>query len=375
MKILFIFNHAAPYKVKLLNELSSHHQFDVIFERIHNSDRPKEFYSDDKFNFNLIKINGVSLGNENFVSNGIKSYIKKHHKEYDLIIFNGYSTIAEMNALNYVIKHKIPYVLYINGGIIKNSGKLKESLKTKYISNASYYFSPCEEADDFLKHYGAKNKIFHYPYSTVFVNELHEPLLKDEKEKLRKEYNITSSNRVFVYSGQFINRKNNMQLLEIWRQVSKQYALYLIGCGKEQKVMERFILEHHLKNVHILPFMKKENLLNFFRACDVFITLSKEDIYGHMINEALSQSLPVISSNRVISAKHLIKNGYNGFLVDIDDENAIKKALTMTIHDEMKKNCYNTAESNTIETMTLAHIDALKEIENENILSNNILDK
>jgi glycosyltransferase involved in cell wall biosynthesis len=50
-----------------------------------------------------------------------------------------------------------------------------------------------------------------------------------------------------------------------------------------------------------------------------FVFLSKEDIYGHVINEALSQGLPVVSSSHVNAAAHLIKNGYDGFLIDLGD--------------------------------------------------------
>lgn len=242
---------------------------------------------------------------------------------------NGYSTFTEMLALNYMITKKIPYILYINGGIIKKSSNLKDKLKRKYISNACAYFSPCQEANNFLRFYGAKNKIFNYPYSTVKELELMPKLQPSAKQDVRSKFKIEGE-KTFVYAGQFIERKNNLQLLKIWKDVPKSYTLYLIGQGKQQKELEKAIKKYKLSNVFIREFLIKKDMLQFFRGCDVFITLSKEDIYGHMINEALSQSLPVISSKNVIAASHLIKNNYNGFIVDLDDEksiiNAIKKA-------------------------------------------------
>ena len=49
MKVLIVFNHPAPYKVKLFNEIDKYMDLDVIFERTEASDRPKDFYGDDYF--------------------------------------------------------------------------------------------------------------------------------------------------------------------------------------------------------------------------------------------------------------------------------------------------------------------------------------
>ena len=79
-RILFLFNHPAFYKVRLLNELSKYFEIDVIFERRKNKDRNKFFYSESNYKFNLTPINGIKLGNENFLSFGIKKYLKNNHE-------------------------------------------------------------------------------------------------------------------------------------------------------------------------------------------------------------------------------------------------------------------------------------------------------
>ena len=54
MKVLIVFNHPAPYKVKLFNELSKKLDLFVIFERKYAKDRPTNFYSEKNFEFNNI---------------------------------------------------------------------------------------------------------------------------------------------------------------------------------------------------------------------------------------------------------------------------------------------------------------------------------
>ncbi|MCH5180026.1 MAG: glycosyltransferase [Erysipelotrichales bacterium] len=354
MRILFVFNHPAPYKINLLNELSVYHEIDVIFERKKNSNRPNNFYYNENYLFNHRFIKGITFGEENCLSFELKNIIKKTHNNYDLIIMNGYSTIAEIVAIKYMIKHHIPYSLYINGGIIKNDTSLKLKLKRKLISNASYYFSPSSKADEYLVHYGAKPELIkHYVYSTIYKNEIY---ASDEKRKINTINDIN-----FVTFGQFIPRKNNIQVLELCKQYNLK--LTLIGSGVEEDKYRTFIKQNNLENsITIKPFLKHPELLKELRKYDCFITLSKEDIYGHMINEALSQGLPTICSNKIISAYKLI-NEQTGIMVDITNEQEIKSALSYIINNYEKFKCQNMSEQNTIEKMIESHLTILKEME------------
>ena len=354
MKVLFVFNHPAPYKVNLLNELSSHHEIDVIFERKKNSNRPNEFYYKEQYSFNCKFIKGIPLGEENFLSFELKKFIKSNYKNYDLIIMNGYSTLAEMIALRFMIKHHIPYSLYINGGIVKRNNRLKFKIKKYFISNASSYFSPSIKSDEYLIYYGANQKsIYHYVYSTIYSNDV----FFDRKSK-----QINSMQDLhFVTFGQFIPRKNNMQLLEL----CKKYGLKLtlIGSGKEETKYRKFIKQNKLENsITIKPFLKHSDLLKELRNYDCFITLSKEDIYGHMINEALSQGLPAICSSKIVSAHKLI-NKDTGVIVDINNEESIKAALNYIVNNFNNFKCRDIRDQNTIEDMIESHLSILKEME------------
>ena len=77
MKVLIVFNHPAPYKVDLFNELAKNNKVDVIFERNKARNRPKEFYCKNNYLFNYIKVNGFKLnvGNENCYTPFIKRYL------------------------------------------------------------------------------------------------------------------------------------------------------------------------------------------------------------------------------------------------------------------------------------------------------------
>ena len=359
MKVLFVFNHQAPYKVRLFNELSKKVEVTALFERLKDSDRDPRFYGGENIDFKTVYIKGLNLGHDNHLSRGVVKHLKNN--EYDMVIMNGWHTFSEMAAINYLKKHGKPYVFYINGGIIrKKETNLLKKIKTRYISGADLYFSPDENSNKYLIHYGAEpDKIVNYPYSTIYEREiLREPVSPQEKAEIRKSLNLDAA-KVFVSCGQFIPRKNFMRLISYWKKRPKNHLLVLIGGGPEEKKYRKLIKGLGLTNIRILNFQSRHVVFNYFKASDVYLFPSKEDIYGHVVNEALSQALPVISNHNVNSAQHLIRDGENGFVIDFDNGDEIDEAISKTLDNQnMAAAALDTARQNTIELMAKTHIDA-----------------
>ncbi|MBR0295187.1 MAG: glycosyltransferase family 4 protein [Bacilli bacterium] len=360
MKVLIVFNHPAPYKVRLFNALSKEIDLDVIFERKTAKDRPADFYVENKYDFNVMFLKRGEFGIENSNTSELKKYIKDHHKEYDIILMNGYSRWTEMRAIRYMNKNHIPFVLYVNGGVIKKDNFFKRYLKKKFISSAKYYLSPSELASEYLIHYGAKKEdIFLYNYSTILDKDvLDKPLSDEEKKKYRKLYNLPEG-KLFVSASQFIERKNVLQLLECFKGLEEQ--LVLIGEGPQKELYEKYIQENAMKNVQIRDFMKRNDLFELYKGCDAFITLSKEDIYGHTINEAMAKGLVVISSDNVVAASKLIEDGKNGFIVSLDKKESIINCIS-SISTLSPNKALEVAKKNTLEVMVKDHIEIFKRI-------------
>lgn len=357
-KVLIVFNHPAPYKVRLFNELSKTFDLHVIFERRANKDRNKAFYFEEKYNFTTHKIHGIKVGKEGFISTGVRKHLQ--YNEYDLILMNGYSHFAEMNAINWMKKWHAPYVLYINGGTIKKESCLKRKIKHHFISRANAYFSPDEESNKYLVHFGANPKvIYNYPYSTIYENEI--VTEKPNKAELRKELGINFE-KVFVSSGQLIARKNYTSLVKEWKNFPENYGLFLIGDGNQRKEIEKLIKEEKLNNVVLTGFLPRQQMFKYFQAADVFLFPSKEDIYGHVINEAMAQGIPVISTNKVNSAVKLIKDGENGFLLNELSGAALQDAVKNILKTDCFNSCISTAKENTIEKMAKRHVEIIQEV-------------
>ena len=359
MRVLIIFNHPAPYKVKSFNELSKLVDLTVLFERTKAKDRPDSFYVANDYQFKTIFLKKGYVGNEGSISCEVKKYIKSHHSEYDLIIMNGYSHLAEIKAINYMVKHNIKFGLLINGGLIKKESCLKKNYKKSLISKANYYISPSAFADKYLVYYGAKqDEIYRYSYSNLDESELVKEPLKN-KDELRKRFNLPLGKRIFINPSQFIDRKNNMELISLFK--DRNDVLLLVGEGKEESKYKEFIAANKMDNVIIRPFVKKEELFDLYKACDCHITLSKEDIFGHTVLEAFANGIPVISSKNVISALEYVKDGYNGFLVDDSNKEEILKKMD-SISQEMSKHAIESAMNNTFKNSAHTIHEVLEKI-------------
>lgn len=350
MKVFWLFNHPAPYKVDLFNLLGQHIELTACFERVSEKGRNELFYNRPALSFRPITCTGIKFpAYQNYSTTPIKML---EDEKYDLIIINGYSTLTEMHTIDYLKKNGIPYQFCINGGIVKkHEFPLKKALKKKYISGATAYLAPDENSAAYLVHYGAaKDKITLYPYSTVFESEvLKEPLSKEEKKRIAEEEFHLPGEELFVSSGQFIKRKGFDRLIKLWAHMPASCRLAIAGEGPEKENYLKLIAKLHLNNVTLLPYLRKERELRFFSAGSAFLFPTKEDIYGHVVNESLASGTPVISSKESNAAKKLVKDGETGYLIDFKNQTEFLDAIEGVKTINMGKDCLQTARENTLE--------------------------
>lgn len=366
MKILWVFNHPAPYKVDFFNELGKHAQLRVLFERGREADREKAFYYSSPLNFEAVFLKSLPLGPHNSYSFGLLPYLKE---PYDVIVINGWSTFGEMKAISYLRKKGIPYVFAINGGIIKKHGCLPlEKLKEHYIKGADLYLCPDQNSARYLTHYGAEeNRIRFFPYSTVFQKDVRNASLTKEERKAFYEQRGIKARNVYVSVGQFIKRKDPLTLIEYFKDAPKEDALVLLGSGPLKGKMEKEIKKLGLHNVYLPGYKDREETLAYLAHAEASIFLTKEDIYGHVVNESLSQGTPVIASPFSNAALKLIKDGSTGYIIKNKDE--FLMALQNSLNEDIRENCLVQNQEETIEKMVESHLAIFEEYLHEDHLS------
>ena len=234
MKVLIYMYALAPYKIDFCNELGKKVDLTVLFEKDFTNNRNKDWQTSVATqNFKSIYLS-KEKGLKIFGNSKIINIIKEN--KFDIIDIGVYSSINGMRAINYLSRKKIPFVFGVDGGLIKKENKLKYYLKKYLISKANYYLSSGYKTDDYLIHYGAnKERIFHYPFTSLRNSDILTKLLtKEEKEKYKKELKIKEK-KVIISIGQFVYGKGFDLLLENANIFDKDTGIYIIG-GEIEKI-------------------------------------------------------------------------------------------------------------------------------------------
>lgn len=363
MKVLFITNIPSPYRIDFFNELNKYCDLTVLFERKTATDRNDSWYSNE-FEFNGFFLKSINIGSEASLSCEVIKYIKK---SYDVIVLGGYSSPTSMIASLYMKTHKIPYYLNADGGFINyNENKITKLIKSFFISSASYWLCSGEETKKYLTYYGAKTDyIFKFPFTSIKNTDILKSLISlDRKEKLKNELGIPYD-KVILSVGQFIPRKGFDWMIEAYKEIDKEIGIYIIG-GNPSEEYKSLKKKYEMINLHFIDFQNKVSLNKWYQSADLFVLPTREDIWGLVINEAMSQGIPVITTDKCIAGIELIENGKNGYVINDFNMSTLEKKtieiLNLNIND-YNKLCLNNikkSKDNTIEKMAKRHIDIFK---------------
>ena len=362
MKVLFLTNVPSPYRVDFFNELGLCCDLTVLFEKQTSDERDESW---EKYEFNSFKgifLEGISISVDSAFCLDVVNYLKD--RSFTHIICSTFTSPTGMLAIQYMKRHKISYFLECDGGFAKSGKGIKEKIKKIFISGAKGYFSTGRSCDLYYMKYGAReNNIYRYPFSSLKnMDIIDKPINEIEKQSIRENLKIAES-FIILTVGQFIYRKGFDILLNIAGQLSKNVGVYFVG-GEPTEEYLKIKKEKKLDNVHFIGFKEKAELKKYFQAADIFILPTREDIWGLVVQEAMGNGLPVISTDRCGAALELIQEGENGFLFSIDDVDKLIADINYMIENKSKIKVWG--EKNlkiirnyTIEKMVQKHIEIL----------------
>ena len=110
-------------------------------------------------------------------------------------------------------------------------------------------------------------------------------------------------------------------------EIAAKFEFILVGDGDWTAHLDMLATLKIVK-VHLVKQMPPDELLPYYCASDMFVFPSEGDIWGLVVNEALSMGLPVICSDAV-GADELVRDGKNGYSVPIRSPKAIAEKLVL----------------------------------------------
>ena len=109
--------------------------------------------------------------------------------------------------------------------------------------------------------------------------------------------------------------------------------LQLVGDGERRSHLESMVVEKGLtKAVHFAGWVNREQLINYYRQADLFVTATTWEGMPNTVLEGMACGLPVVAT-RASGLEELVRDGYNGYLVDIDDTAALTDCLIELIEN------------------------------------------
>lgn len=369
MKVVFLTNLPSPYRRMFFSELGKLCDLTVIYEREEARDRDKKWKSEYVNTYEEIFLKSKNIGDENSVSFDILKYLKKN--QYDIYIIGMYSTFTAMLAIMYLKIKRIPFIQSTDGGFISDENRLKYIVKRFFIGSADLWLSTGDNSTKYLCHYGAEmEKIVKYPFTSIRSIDLNNrsKMNLNEKELIKQKIKINEE-KVLISVGRFSYghgyRKGFDTILDVADKIDPEIGIYIIG-EKPSKEFVKKKQDKNLNNVHFIGFLEQNDLSKYYAVADAFILLTREDIWGLVINEAMSFSLPIITTYQCNAGLELIKDDVNGYLVDAEDVASTVEIINKIFSNNellnrLGRNAKVAIQDYSIENMANRHIEIFEE--------------
>ncbi len=146
-----------------------------------------------------------------------------------------------------------------------------------------------------------------------------------------------------IFVGRLIKEKNVdvlIKAINILKDEITDVKCLIIGDGSERTKLEKSVLEFKLEdNVEFLGFLEKyDDVISHMKSSKVFILPSIREGFGIVVLEAMACRLPVIGINHPNNAAtELIKDGKNGFLVELSPKIISNKIKFFLNNDKIRK--------------------------------------
>ena len=163
------------------------------------------------------------------------------------------------------------------------------------------------------------------------------PLLYHEKISAKTALGFENV-PVFLFVGRLDPKKRIKEFVELWAEIfSEEMArpkihLVIVGTGPEETPIKEAVASLGLKESVTLAGLQQD-LLQYYRAADIFILPSIAEGLSNSMLEAMSSGMAIMAS-RVGGAREAVKEGENGFLFDPFNRVEIKECLRRHIADK-----------------------------------------
>ena len=151
-------------------------------------------------------------------------------------------------------------------------------------------------------------------------------------KKIKKEY---QDRKVIINVGRKDPSKDYKTLYKAINLVYQDYKkLAFVQIGSNVYLPEKIKADENLI-LNSVDTINQKELTNYYHASDIYVSSSCSESFGKVLIEAMAAGLPVIAT-ATTGSKEIIKDGENGFLVPIGDDQALTKKILYLLGNPAK---------------------------------------
>ncbi len=218
--------------------------------------------------------------------------------------------------------------------------RLLKYFRNLYLNYANIIIVPSVFLKTIVEKWGItkeKIEVIQNPYSSVISEAFNLP------PQIRGKFIITTGGRLVSWKGVDMVIKTIADI--------KNSYLFIVGDGPESEKLKGQVEDLNITDrVYFTGSLSRSRLLYLLSRSNCFVLNSKYEGLSHIILEAMAAGCPVIASN-CGGNPEIIKHKENGFLIEPDDIDALKRYLIELKADPrlgavLKKNGENTISEN-----------------------------
>lgn len=288
---------------------------------------------------------------------------------YDVVHIHGCGEITD--AMIRICKHQnVPFVVTLHGlNSFEDKIKLPQSLKRyeqdflKEAASQNYSVSFIstgnkETAEAFV---GEKVKTFKVICNGCNINE------QSATIDIRKKYNISKDDFLFVFVGNISTNKNQQQVARAWQllpeDIKPHCKVLFVGRYLESDEIVSFIKKNKLHDSLIMcGIQPKEDVFNYYVASDATILTSLTEGFGLSIIEGYAYGKPNITFSDLPAVADLYDE-YTMIAVKNRSDESLAKAMCQMMSEKYNSTIIKSfVQKFSYENMTKQYIDLYKSV-------------
>ena len=230
-------------------------------------------------------------------------------------------------------KYRIFLNIQVHAEFFSNKYFRKESIKNYFYYFAGKYIIKQANSIRCVSHYENENLI------SKGLNSYFCPIGIEIKDfNIKRDYDFKNN---ILFIGRLVKQKNIYLLLIVFSRLFKEYnrlKLIIVGEGELKNELihscNNLNIEEH---VEFLGRKNKKEVINLITNSDFVVLPSFYEGWGLVVNEAMATGTPVIMT-KTGAGGVLIKDGSNGIVIDINNEDQLYKAMKLLLtNKELRK--------------------------------------